>query len=149
MAFEWVKDALQSHFVNGMQDLKNDIAWKNLPFAPGDRKLWLKVIYVPVQEEAETLGLHGENGFRGFLQIGIYQRINEGTELSDSVINRINNLFKVTQRLDAPPSCMLRLENKMSSQGGQTSQADMSAGGTETVWDSNYITIFWLAREPR
>lgn len=149
MAFNWVKETLLGYVTNSLPDLIPDMAFKNLPFEPGNRKLWLKLMYVPVTEEAETLGIHGDNGYHGYLQIGVYQRINEGTDLAEATLNRLDSLLAIPQRIAAPPGCMLRLERKMSGQGGQTSEADMATGGTETVWDANYLTIFWLAREPR
>ena len=149
MSFEWVEDSLSSQLLAGMGQYAKDIAWKNLPFEPGDRSLWLKSSIVPAQEGVATLGKHGENEYLGFLQIGIYQRINEGTAQSAEVRNLINRLFPVPGRLQAPEGCMLRVERKTFSSGGQTSMADLSAGGTEVVWDANYITIYWLAREPR
>ena len=149
MSFEWVEDALNSHLAGGAGIYADDIAWKNLPFEPGDRSLWLKSNIVPALEGVATLGKHGENEYLGFMQIGIYQRINEGTVESSAARNLLNQLFAVPQRLQAPEGCMLRLERKTFNSGGQTSMADMSAGGTESVWDANYITIYWLAREPR
>lgn len=149
MAFEWVKDALLTHYSKGVADLLPVTAWKNLTFDPSGLNLWLKVFYVPVTEDPATLGIHGDNEFNGLLQISVYQKVDTGTSESDAVINRLNTLFAIPQRLECPSGCMLRLTSKQASQGGQTSLADFSAGGTEGVWDTNYLTIYWLAREPR
>lgn len=149
MSFDWVEDVLIGHLASGAGKYANSIAWKNLPFEPGDRKLWLKSSIVPAMEGVKTLGRHGENEYMGFMQVGIYQRINEGTVESKEARDFLNRLFFVPQRLQAPEGCMLRLERKAYDSGGQTSMADLSAGGTEKVWDANYITIYWLAREPR
>lgn len=149
MAFEWVKDLIQGHYASGLPEYKDVTAWKNLKFDPANRILWLKVINAPITEDSATLGIHGDNELEGFLQIGIYQLAGTGTKEADEAINKLNSLFATPQRLSAPPGCLLRLTSKMSSQGGQTSIADFTTGGTEGLWDANYLTIYWLAREPR
>lgn len=149
MAFEWVKDLVQGFAANGLPEYGGAIAWKNLKFDPASRILWLKITYVPVTEDAATLGMNGDNELSGMLQIGVYQKAGTGCKESDEAINKLNTLFKIPQRLNAPDGCMLRFTNKTSGQGGQTSLADSTAGGTEGLWDSNYLTVYWLAREPR
>jgi hypothetical protein len=149
MAFEWVKDTVQGFIAAGLGEFAKDTTWKNLPFDPAGRKLWLKIIYVPVTEDAATLGVNGENELKGFVQIGVYQQAGTGTMESDEALDKINALLAIPQRLNAPVGCLLRLTSKTSGQGGQTSTADTSAGGTEGLWDANYVTVYWLAREPR
>lgn len=149
MAFEWVTDAILGHAASGLPDYAPNIAWKNLKFDPTGSILWLKIINVPVTEDSVTLGQHGDTELKGFLQIGVYTKAGEGIKHAEEALNQINTLFKIPQRLKAPEGCMLRLSNKTSGQGGQTSQADTSAGGTEGLWDSQYLTVYWLAREPR
>lgn len=149
MAFEWVKDTVQGYIANGLPEYVKDMAWKNLKFNPANRILWLKVIYVPITEDAVTLGIHGDNELKGFIQIGVYQKAGTGTKEADTALNRINELMKIPMHLSAPEGCILRLTSKSSGQGGQTSLADTTAGGTEGLWDANYITVYWLAREPR
>ena len=50
MSFDWVEDVLNGHLASGAGKYANSIAWKNLPFEPGDRKLWLKSSIVPAME---------------------------------------------------------------------------------------------------
>lgn len=149
MAFDWVKDLIQGFASAGLPEYGNAIAWKNLKFDPQNRILWLKITYVPITEDAITLGIHGDNELKGFLQIGVYQKAGTGSKESDLALNKINELFSIPRQLSAPAGCTFRLTSKTSGQGGQTSLADSSAGGTEGLWDSNYLTIYWLAREPR
>lgn len=149
MAFEWVKDAIQGLISSGLPEYSKDIAWKNLKFDPASRILWLKVINVPVTEDSATLGIYGENELKGFIQIGVYQKAGTGTKEADLALKKINQLLAIPQRLQAPEGCLLRLTNKSSGQGGQTSLADSTTGGAEGLWDANYITVYWLAREPR
>lgn len=149
MAFEWVEDNILGLIAGGLPQYANDIAWKNLKFDPARRILWLKVINVPVTEDSATLGLHGENEYVGFVQIGVYQKAGTSTVKAAEALHALNTLLAIPRRLNAPPGCLLRLTNKMSGQGGQTSLADTTAGGTEGLWDAQYLTVYWLAREPR
>lgn len=147
--FAWVQDLIQSHLVVNYPTMVEHMAWKNLTFDPAGRNVWLKIINAPVTEDAITLGPTGHKELRGFLQIGIYTAITEGTVESEIAYNRVNEIFDTPQWLSAPTDCVLRLTNKGFSQGGQTSIADFTRGGTEGVWDANYLTIYWLAREPK
>lgn len=149
MAFEWVEDEILGLLAGGLPQYAKDIAWKNLKFDPAGRILWLKIINTPIAEDAATLGIHGENELQGFVQIGIYQKAGSGIKQSREAVRIINQLLAIPRRLDAPPGCLLRLTNKTSGQGGQTSLADTTAGGTEGLWDAQYLTVYWLAREPR
>ena len=149
MAFEWVEDKILGFIANGLPQYAKQIAWKNLKFDPANCILWLKVINVPVTEDSASIGLYGDNEYQGFVQIGVYQKAGTGTNKSKQALEEINKLLTIPQRLDAPPGCLLRLTNKTSGQGGQTSLADTTTGGTEGVWDASYLTVYWLAREPR
>lgn len=147
--FDWVEDALKSHLVNNYPEMINQMAWKNLTFDPAGRTVWLKIINTPSIEEGITLGPTGDNEFRGFLQIGIYTELNTGVSETQEVMGKLNHIFRLPQHLQAPEACMLKLQHKTFSQGGQTSVADFTRGGAEGVWDANYVTIYWLAREPK
>lgn len=149
MAFEWVRTTLQSIVAGGLPEYGGAIAWKNKSFNPQNKILWLKIIYVPVTEDAVTLGDEGDNELAGFLQIGVYQKAGTGVEEAEQALAKLNSLLKIPQRLPAPTGCLLRLTSKSSGQGGQTSLADTTTGGTEGVWDASYLTVYWLAREPR
>jgi hypothetical protein len=155
--FDWVEDIIFKHLLTVVPEAKESspgkrdgiVAWKNLPFEPQKFKLWLKVINAPITESAATLGVHGDNNYQGFLQIGVYQKIGTGTKESKAMINRLNAGFPYPFQFNAPPGCILRVEGKGASSGGQTSVNDFTTGGTENVWDADYITVYWLAREPR
>lgn len=149
MSFDWVEDQILGLLAGGLPQYAKDIAWKNLKFDPASRILWLKIINTPITEDVATLGDEGENELRGFVQIGIYQKAGTGTKKSKEALSAINTLLAIPRRLNAPIGCMLRLTNKTSGAGGQTSLADTTAGGTEGLWDANYLTVYWLAREPR
>lgn len=147
--FDWVEDLLKSHLVQNMPERVADMSWKNLTFDPQGRNVWLKIINSPVSEEGITLGPTGDNELRGFLQIGIYAALGRGVSESMQIYGQVSSIFDVPQRLLSPNNCILRLTSKGYSQGGQTSVADFTRGGTEGVWDANYVTIYWLAREPK
>ena len=149
MVFNWVEDKILGLLASGLPDYAPDIAWKNLKFDPAGRILWLKIINTPITEDAATLGINGENELQGFVQIGVYQKAGTGNKQAKEALEKINELLAIPRRLNAPPGCLLRLTNKTSGQGGQTSLADTTAGGTEGLWDANYLTVYWLAREPR
>ncbi len=147
--FDWVEDLLFRHLTAGLPDLIPVMAWKNLTFDPAGLKVWLKVMNAPTTEEGITLGPTGDNELRGFLQIGVYSELGTGTTESNEVYGRVSKRFDVPQRLAGPEGTLLRFTSKGYSQGGQTSLGDFTKGGTEGVWDANYITIYWLAREPK
>lgn len=147
--FHWVEDTLKSHLVNNYAEISHAMAWKNLTFDASGFKVWLKIINTPSSEDPVTLGPYGDNEMRGFLQIGIYSQLNIGIEESNAVLGHVSKIFSVPRQLQAPDGCMLRLTRKTFSQGGQTSIADFTRGGVEGVWDAQYVTIYWLAREPK
>lgn len=147
--FDWVEDSIMSQLWVSVPSVEGIIALKNLPFTPSSHKLWLKLIYAPITENAITLGLNGDNELRGFVQIGIYQKIGTGEKETKAMMKELNNAFSVPMQLNAPPGCLLRLDSKGSSAGGQTSINDFTTGGREEVWNANYLTVYWLAREPR
>lgn len=148
--FDWVEDLIQSHLVAGLPDMVPQMAWKNLTFDPAGLNVWLKIINAPITEEGITLGPTGDNELRGFLQVGIYTPIGDGTTEGKEVYGRVSKTFDVPQRLVGPTSdSFVKFYSKGYSQGGQTSIGDFTRGGTEGVWDANYITIYWLAREPK
>lgn len=148
--FDWVEDLIYGHLASGLPDKVNDMAWKNLTFDPAGRTVWLKVINAPITEEGITLGPNGDNELRGFLQIGIYTAIGQGVAESKEVYGRVSERFNVPQRLAGPTGdSFVKFTSKGYSQGGQTSIGDFTRGGTEGVWDADYITVYWLAREPK
>lgn len=150
--FDWVEDLVKSHLAAAIPDLiaSNSVAWKNWTFDPAGRTVWLKVINTPVTEEGVTLGPTGDNELRGYLQVGVYSELNTGTAESNEVYGRVSKAFDVPFRLAGPTTdSFVRFTSKGYSQGGQTSIGDFTRGGTEGVWDANYITIYWLAREPK
>lgn len=148
--FSWVEDLIYGHLVAGLPDKVDDMAWKNLTFDPAGRTVWLKVINAPITEEGITLGPTGDNELRGFLQIGIYSAIGTGSTESKEVYGRVSERFNVPQRLAGPTDdSFVKFTSKGYSQGGQTSIGDYTRGGTEGVWDAEYITVYWLAREPK
>lgn len=147
--FDWVENLLKSHLCKNYPEKVSDMAWKNLTFEPQGRRVWLKIINTPVTEEGITLGPTGDNELRGFLQVGVYARVGIGVKDINEVVGKVSKIFSVPQRLQTPDGCMLGLTSKGYSQGGQTSIADFTKGGTEGVWDAQYITIYWLAREPK
>lgn len=147
--FDWVEDTLKSHLADNYPEMQDAMAWKNLTFDPKGHKVWLKIINTPSVEEGITLGPTGDNEMRGFLQIAIYTELNIGMESTKEVLGRVGKIFDIPQRLPAPEACMLRLLRKTFSQGGQTSVADFTRGGKEGYWDAQYVTIYWLAREPK
>lgn len=148
--FDWVEDLIYGRVATGLPDLVPDIAWKNLTFDPAGRTVWLKVINAPITEEGITLGPTGDNELRGFLQVGIYTPIGEGSVERKEAYGRVSNLFDVPLTLAGPNAgTLVRFYSKGYSQGGQTSIGDFTRGGTEGVWDADYLTIYWLAREPK
>lgn len=148
--FDWVEDLIYGHLASGLPDKVNDMAWKNLTFDPAGRTVWLKVINAPITEEGITLGPTGDNELRGFLQIGIYTAVGQGIVESKEVYGRVSECFNVPQRLAGPTNdSFVKFTSKGYSQGGQTSIGDFTRGGTEGVWDADYITVYWLAREPK
>lgn len=149
--FSWIPDALKSMVVAAVPDLAEEdrIYWKNWTFTPDPTKPWIKPVFIPAEEYGVTLGDNGDNETNGFFQINIYSPINIGDELSQELCRRLNAAFKIPQRIPAPEGCMLRLTNKGFSTGGQTSVNDFGKGGADDNWDVNFITVYWLAREPR
>ena len=147
--FDWVEDLLKSHLVKSYPDKKNAMAWKNLTFDPAPHRVWLKIINTPVNETPITLGGGGDNELRGFLQIAVYSKLNIGIEEAREVLGRVSLAYDVPQTIPAPTGCLLKLTSKSYSQGGQTSIADFTRGGTEGNWDAQYVTVYWLAREPK
>lgn len=147
--FDWVEDVLMRHLYESLPDLHTQIALKNVTFDPSPFTLWLKVIHTPASEYPITLGDAGDNECVGFVQFGVYGALGTGTVETKEVLGRVNKAFNVPKHLQAPDGCLLRLERKDFSQGGQTSISDFTRGGTEKAWDANYITVYWLAREPR
>lgn len=147
--FYWVEDTLKSQLVKSMPDMVDNMAWKNLTFDPAGRTVWLKIINSPVSAQGVTLGPYGDNEMRGFIQIGVYSKLDTGIELSREMIGRIETAFPIPSRLPTATGNLLRLTSKGYSQGGQTSVADFTRGGVEGNWDVQYITVYWLAREPK
>lgn len=147
--FDWVEDALKSHLVNGYPQMTDAMAWKNLTFKATGHKVWLKIINTPSIEEGITLGPDGDNEMRGFIQIAVYTELNTGMELTKEVLGNVNKIFAIPQRLPVQEGHLLKLTSKTFSQGGQTSVADFTRGGKEGNWDAQYVTIYWLAREPK
>lgn len=149
--FDWIPDTLKSLVVTALPDLAEEdrIYWKNWEFTPPQDKVWVKPIFIPAEEAAITLGDNGDNETNGFFQITIYAPINTGETEANEICKRLNTAFAIPKRLPAPEGCMLRLTNKGFSTGGQTSVNDFGKGGAEENWDVNFITVYWLAREPR
>lgn len=148
--FDWVDDLVQSRIAQGLPDLIDAIAWKNLTFDPAGRTVWLKVINAPITEEGITLGPTGDNELRGFLQIAVYTPVGAGTTDSRNVLSRISQIFDIPVTVPGPTlGTILRYKSKGYSQGGQTSIGDFTKGAIEGVWAVDYITIYWLAREPK
>lgn len=147
--FDWVEDAILGHLYASLPEMKGKIALKNVTFDASQHKLWLKVINTPSSEYVATLGDTGDNEYVGFVQLGVYTAIGVGQVETKEVLGKLGKAFRVPQHLQAPENCLLRLTRKDFSQGGQTSISDFTRGGTEKMWDANYITVYWLAREPR
>lgn len=150
--FGWVEDTLFTHLYAELPELKGKVAHKNLTFDPSNLTLWLKVINTPVSEYSASLGPTGDNECVGFLQFGIYSELGAGMVEANTLKRKLNKSFSVPKQLaiqEAPTGCMLRLTRKDFSQGGQTSISDFTRGGTEKMWDADYLTVYWLAREPR
>lgn len=147
--FDWVEDLLKSQLVQSYPDKVRDMAWKNLTFDPAGRRVWLKIINAPATEQGVTLGPTGDNELRGYLQIAVYSELNVGIKDAQEVLGRVSAIYDVPKTIPAPTGCLLRLTSKGYSQGGQTSIADFTRGGVEGNWDAQYITVYWLAREPK
>ena len=151
LPYEWVEDNLVTRLMQGWPEVVSggQVAFKNSTFNPAGRNMWLKFINTPVDENPVTLGLHGHNEMRGFLQIGIYVPIGEGQTASREALFKLREIYKAPATVPAPNDCYMQLTSLGFSQGGQTSIADFTRGGTEKEWDANYLTVYWLAREPR
>lgn len=151
LPYEWVEDALVASLVQNWPEVISEkrVAFKNLAFEAQGLNMWLKFINTPVEEKAITLGDDGHNELRGFLQIGIYVPIGEGVVASRDALFKLRQIYKAPASVPAPPDCYMKLTSLGYSQGGQTSIADFTRGGTEKEWDADYLTVYWLAREPR
>lgn len=150
--FGWVEDALFTHLYASIPELKGKVAHKNLTFDPSALTLWLKVINTPASQYSASLGPTGDNELVGFVQFGVYSELGIGMAEANAIKRKINKAFRTPSGIavpGAPVGSMLRLTRKDFSQGGQTSVSDFTRGGTEKVWDADYITVYWLAREPR
>lgn len=148
--FDWVEDQVYGLVRDSLPTLVPDIAWKNLTFDPAGRKVWLKVVNAPITEEGITLGPTGDNELRGFLQIGVYSPIGDGSTERREAYGAVSKGFDIPKTIAGPDAgTILRFYSKGYSQGGQTSIGDFTRGGIEGVWDVDYITVYWLAREPK
>lgn len=150
--FSWVEDALFSHLYASLPELVGKVAHKNLTFDASTHTLWLKAINTPASEYGATLGDYGDNELVGFLQLGIYSELGVGMVEANELKGKLGAAFKIPQHIqipNAPIGSLLKLTRKDFSQGGQTSVSDFTRGGTEKSWDADYITVYWLAREPR
>lgn len=149
MSFNWIEESLFSIAAAGLGEYAAITHWPNNKFSPQNLEAWVKIVNVPTSEYPVTMGIDGDNECVGFLQLSVYAKAGTGSKTASKIIDDINKLFKIPYKLNTPPGSILRLTNKGFSQGGQTSLADTSAGGIEGLWDSNYITVYWLARGPR
>lgn len=144
----WISDSLNKALVD---EIGSDfpIAWKNIKFIPTQEQMWLKAIFIPASDYSITLGPTGYNELVGMYQINVMSPLDSGSQKALGVIARLRNLFYVGKQFSVTTGYMLRIRERSYSSGGQTTMNDFGQGGVDGIWDTNFITVYWSAREPR
>lgn len=125
------------------------VAHKNIPFTPDAKVPYLRASIFVGEKYPITCGDDGHLEFGGFYQIDIRTPKSQGTTFQNNVIDLVNQHFKIGKHLNIKADHYFKLKSIAYGTGGQTTVSDATRGSVEDLWDVNYITVNWLAREPK